>query len=93
SRRVSTGELNRIVDAIRQYQPPRASRGKTPKVYYATQVGVCPPTIVFFVNEPKLFDRPYRRYVEGALREALSLDEVPVRCLFRRRESKYAEES
>ena len=89
SRRVNTGELNRVIEAVRDYNQPRVKRSKVPKVYFATQVGVSPPTIVLFVNEPELFGADYRRYVERALREALELYEVPIRLFFRRRESIY----
>lgn len=89
SRRVSTGELNRVVEAIRDYQRPRVRKSKTPKVYYATQVTTCPPTFVIFVNDPALFPDSYRRYVENAIREALPFEEVPVRLVFRKRESLY----
>ena len=59
--RVSTGQLNRMVrDAVRQNPPPPA-RNREPKIYYATQVGIQPPTIVLFVNDPALISKPYQR--------------------------------
>ena len=46
NRRVTTGVLNDIIsDAVSVNQPPMI-RGKKLKLYYATQVGVKPPTIV-----------------------------------------------
>ena len=51
-RRVPTGELNRLVmDAVRAH-PPSHVRNRLPKIYYATQVGVAPPTFVVFVERP-----------------------------------------
>jgi GTP-binding protein len=42
-RRISTGELNRLVgDAIRRQEPP-PMKNRRPKIFYATQVGVAPP--------------------------------------------------
>ena len=75
-----------VVEAIKEYHPPRAKRSKVPKIYYATQVGSCPPTFVLFVNEPRLFSREYRRYVENAFREALEFEELPLRVFYRARE-------
>ena len=50
--RVTTGQLNRMLrEAIRR-NPPPVLKGTQPKIYYATQVGVQPPTIVLFCNEP-----------------------------------------
>jgi GTP-binding protein len=83
SARVTTGQLNRVIErAVRLRQPP--SRTATlPKVYYATQVAVCPPTIVLFVNNPDLFTEDYRRFVEHRLREELPFPEVPLRLILR----------
>jgi GTP-binding protein len=88
SRRAGTGELNRVVEAVREHHSPRSRSRRMPKIYYATQVATLPPTIVFFVNDPGLFPADYRRFVENALREGLGLHEVPVRLIFRARESR-----
>jgi GTP-binding protein len=83
--RVSTGQLNRMVrDAVRKNAPP-AARNREPKIYYATQVGVQPPTIVLFVNDPVLISKPYQRYLLGKFREDLSFDEVPIKLYLRRK--------
>jgi GTP-binding protein len=83
--RVATGQLNRMVrDAVRQNPPPHA-QNRQPKIYYATQVGIQPPTIVLFVNDPKLISKPYQRYLLGKFRDELSFDEVPIKLYLRRR--------
>jgi GTP-binding protein len=83
--RVATGQLNRMVrEAIRQNPPPPA-QNREPKIYYATQVGIQPPTIVLFVNEPKLISKPYQRYLLGKFRDDLSFNEVPIKLYLRRR--------
>ena len=89
SRRAGTGELNRVMKAIVEHRPPPAKKSKMGKIYYATQVAVCPPVFAVFVNEPKAFSKDYRRYLAGALREALHFEEIPIQVLFRRRESIY----
>ena len=85
SRRIGTGELNRIVEVIKEHHPPHAKKSKVPKMYYATQVGICPPTFLMFVNDPYLFAKDYRRYVENAFREALDFEELPLRVIYRMR--------
>jgi GTPase len=83
--RVSTGQLNRMVrDAVRQ-NPPPAAQNREPKIYYATQVGIQPPTIVLFVNDPALISKPYQRYLLGKFRDDLRFDEVPIKLYLRRR--------
>jgi GTP-binding protein len=83
--RVSTGQLNRLVrDAVRANAPP-PSRNRQPKIYYATQVGIQPPTIVMFTNDPKDISKPYQRYLLGKFRDELSFNEVPIKLYLRRR--------
>ncbi|MCH2365173.1 MAG: GTP-binding protein, partial [Planctomycetes bacterium] len=89
SLRAGTGELNRVMKAILKHRPPPAKRGKFGKIYYATQVTACPPVFVVFVNHPKAFSNDYRRYIANSLREALEFEEIPIRILFRQRESQY----
>ena len=89
SLRAGTGELNRVMKAILKHRPPPAKRGKSGKIYYATQVAACPPIFVVFVNQPKAFSNDYRRYIANSLREALKFEEIPIRIIFRQRESQY----
>ncbi len=86
--RVTTGQLNRAIDAtLAGRQPMATKQGGQPKIYYATQVSVCPPTVVLFVNNPALIREQYRRYTEKRIRELLPFEEVPVRLLWRARRS------
>jgi len=81
--RVATADLNRVLQAaIAEKQPPSPT-ATLPKVYYATQVAVTPPTLVLFVNKPDLFSQTYRRFIENRMRDALPFAEVPLRILFR----------
>jgi GTP-binding protein len=57
--------------------------GKEPKIFYATQVGVMPPTIAMFVNKPEFFTPQLKRAVENRLRELLKVPEVPIRIFYR----------
>jgi GTP-binding protein len=86
SARVSTGELNRVVRAALERNPPPVRENRRPKIYYATQVGERPPTIVLFANRPSLFDATYRRYLLGVFRDNLPFREVPIKLYLRQRE-------
>lgn len=87
-RRVTTGQLNRAVEeTVAACQPMADKSGREPKIYYATQIAACPPTIVLFVNSPALIREQYRRFVEKRLRGALPFEEIPVRLLWRMRKS------
>lgn len=83
--RIGTGPLNRMLrDAVKRKAPP-LYKNRRPKIYYATQVGVEPPTIVLFCSQPAGLDAPYQRYLLGQFREQLDFDEVPIKLYLRRR--------
>jgi GTPase len=91
STRVTTGQLNRAVEEVLADAQPQADKqGGAPRIYYATQVSVCPPTLLLFVNNPALAREQYRRFVERRIREALPFEEVPVRLIWRARKQNEA---
>ncbi|MCA9149874.1 MAG: ribosome biogenesis GTPase Der, partial [Planctomycetales bacterium] len=85
--RVSTGQLNRLIKAAIEATPPPLHNHRRPKIFYATQVGIQPPTIVLVCNDPKAFSPTYRRYLLGVLRDQLSFGEVPIKLYLKRRAS------
>ena len=86
--RVSTGQLNRILEQATARNEPSLHRGRRIRFYYATQVSTRPPGFVFFVNYPEAVHFSYRRYLVNQIREAAGLDSTPVRVHFRKRKSK-----
>jgi GTPase len=86
-RRISTSVLNQVIlDATKQVEPP-IIKNKRLKVLYATQVSVAPPTFILFVNDPKLMNNAYKRYLEKKLREAIELEGTPIVIIPRERVS------
>ena len=85
--RVATAVLNKMVRAALERSPPPLYRNRRPKIYYATQVGSQPPTIVLFCNNPKSLSAQYQRYLLGVFRDQLSFGEVPIKLYLRKRES------
>jgi GTP-binding protein len=84
-KRISTGELNRLLgDAVRRQTPPLV-KGKRPKIFYATQAAVAPPTFVLFAREAASVHFSYQRYLENQLRDAYGFDGTPIRLIFRER--------
>jgi GTP-binding protein len=85
NKRVSTGTLNRILrEAVEAHAPP-VRENRVPKIYYATQIDVAPPTVVLFVNSPSLFDAPYQRYLMNVFREKLPFRDIPIKLYLRAR--------
>ncbi|MEM6329931.1 MAG: ribosome biogenesis GTPase Der [Planctomycetota bacterium] len=85
--RVGTGPLNRLLREAVRRSPPPTYQNRRPRIYYATQVGVQPPTVVLFCNQPSAISKPYRRYLLGQFRDALKFSEVPIKLYLRKRES------
>jgi GTP-binding protein len=82
-KRVGTGELNRLISAAVDRNPPAIVKGKRAKIRYATQAGVAPPTFVLFATDPASIHFSYRRYLENRIREAYGFDGTPIRLVFR----------
>ena len=85
--RVPTNKLNKLVTAALNHTPPPLFHFHKPKIYYATQISVSPPTIVLFCNMPDAFSPSYRRFLLNVIRDELPIGEVPIRLWFRKRES------
>ena len=90
---MTTGQLNKIVQAaLERNPPPLGPAGRTPKIYYATQVAIQPPTLVLFCNEPRLLSTQYQRYLLGFFRDQLPFAEVPIKLYLRHHQSAEAAE-
>lgn len=83
--RVATADLNRWMRETLEGHPPPHRAGLQLKFYYMTQVGVAPPTFVFFVNRPEWVHFGYQRYLENRLRETFPFTGTPVKLVFRGR--------
>ena len=84
--RISTSVLNDVIqDAVLMFPPSDFNGGKL-KIYYASQVGVEPPTIAIFVNEPKYLHFSYYRYLENQLRKNFDFYATPIKLEFRKRD-------
>jgi GTPase len=83
--RVSTAELNRIIQELRETRPGPAKNGRRLNLLYGTQVSTRPPRFRVFVNDPGLLTRDYGYWVENQLRDRLGLQGVPVIIDFVRR--------
>ena len=83
SRRVGTGALNDVLgDAQMALQPPVVA-GRKLKIYYGTQIAVCPPTFALFLNGEELMHFSYQRYLENCLRKAFGFEGTPIRFSLR----------
>ena len=86
--REPTAQINSVVKSILSQRGPSSRLGTQAKLYYASQVAVQPPTLALVVNQPKMFEGRYERYLMNRLREELPFSEVPIRLLFSRKSRK-----
>lgn len=88
-RRISTGELNRFLEAlVSERPPPSGATGRHVRLYFATQATVKPPTIVISTSNPDDVPASYRRFIANQLRKAYGFEGTPVRIVLRERRRK-----
>lgn len=93
--RMGTSELNRAIEEISAERGPsnkHGKHGKHAKIYYATQTGTNPPTVVLFVNDDQLFDNNYRQYLINRFRDRVDFSEVPIRLFIRGKDKMSAQD-
>ena len=86
SRRLTTAQLNEVLREAVALNPPPTDKGRRLKVLYGTQVGVCPPKIVLFLNDPEIMHFSYARYLENKIREAFGFAGTPISLIWRQRD-------
>lgn len=82
--RLPTGVLNRGLEAQIERRPPGGKGRRFPKIYYAAQTGVRPPTFTLFVNDPALIGDAYRRFLEKKIRGLYPFQGTPIRIRVRK---------
>ena len=81
--RIPTGALNDLIsDAVRLNEPP-SYLGRRMKVYFSSQVSVCPPVFALFVNDESLLHFSYQRYLENTIRGAYDFSGTPIKVVVR----------
>ena len=76
--RITTAQLNRALQELREARQPPGRRGRRLNLLYGTQVSSRPPRFRFFVNDRSLVTRDYGYWVENELRARFGLEGVPV---------------
>ena len=86
--RISTGRLNTFLKEVVAATPPPVRGGKQPRILFATQATIRPPTFVLFTTG--FLEAGYRRFLERRLRETFGFEGSPVRINVRVREKRGA---
>lgn len=83
NRRITTGQLNELLSEVVLLHPMPQDKGKSLKIYYATQSQAAPPTFILFVNEERLMHFSYLRYLENRIRESFDFEGTPIKFVLK----------
>jgi GTP-binding protein len=84
--RVPTPALNKFIESVVAANPPVSPGRKHVRIMYAAQIGVAPPSFVFFTNVATTFHFSYERFLINKLREQFGFIGSPIRIQVRRRD-------
>ena len=84
-RRLSTGELNRVLGRALRDKPPRTASGKRLTVYYVAQTGAAPPIFTLVANREERLHFSEVRRIENIIRESADFSGSPIRISVRGR--------
>ena len=87
-KRVPTPALNQFLEEVTAANPPVSPGRKHVRIMYAAQIGVAPPSFVFFTNVATTFHFSYERFLVNQLREHFGFVGSPIRVQVRRRAKK-----
>jgi GTPase len=85
-RRMSTSQVNKVVEEAQELRPPPRASGRNNRIQYGTQADVAPPRFIFFSSHR--LDEAYIRFLEKRIRAAEPFDGTPLRMEVRKRRRK-----
>ncbi|HUZ67912.1 MAG TPA: ribosome biogenesis GTPase Der [Beijerinckiaceae bacterium] len=91
NKRISTGKLNRWLEAVIERTPPPAVSGRRIKIRYMTQPKARPPTFVLFGNQLDDLPTSYERFLINGLRETFDFPGVPIRITKKQSQNPFAD--
>ena len=83
--RIPTPALNKFLEGVTAANPPVSPGRKHVRIMYAAQIGIMPPSFVFFTNVATTFHFSYERFLINKLREEFGFVGTPIRIQVRRR--------
>ena len=84
-KRIPTPALNKFIASVTASNPPVSPGRRHVRIMYAAQVGVAPPSFVFFTNVTTTLHFSYERFLINRLRDEFGFVGTPTRVQVRRR--------
>ena len=88
SMRIQTSVLNELIRDAVAVNPPPSKKGRSAKIFFATQSDIRPPRFILFANEPELLHFSYLRFIENRLRESFGFEGTPLKFIVRKHNQK-----
>lgn len=85
---ITTAQLNKAINKAWMTNPPRFSKNKICKIYYATQIKSWPPKFLFFINNEQKANFAFKKWIINTLRKNFWFIWCPIILEFREREQK-----
>ena len=89
TRKFSTADVTRAMEAAYEANPPPVVRGHAAKLKFAHPGGESPPTIIIHGTRLKSLSATYQRYLENFFRKRFKLVGTPIRFVFKETENPY----
>jgi GTPase len=89
-KRIPTPALNKFVEEVTAANPPVSPGRRHVRILYAAQIGVAPPSFVFFTNVATTLHFSYERFLVNQLREHFGFVGSPIRIQVRSRRKRAA---
>jgi GTP-binding protein len=82
--RMSTGELNRLLQKSFEREAPRSRSGRELRIRYAVQVATEPPLVRLFADRSEALHFSFERFLQNRIREKWSLNGVPLKFVVKK---------
>ncbi|MDD3678661.1 MAG: ribosome biogenesis GTPase Der [Patescibacteria group bacterium] len=86
-RKIPTSKLNRILEDFAIQNLPKGQKGLKPKVYFASQTNVIPPTVEISAKHHQFIHFSWRRAFINHLRETYDFTGTPIKIIFKSKRS------
>jgi len=87
--KVSTPQLNNLLQELVSAHPPPLVKGRRIKLRYMHQGGQNPPLFIIHGNQTDDMPEMYQRYLNNALRNTLKLEGTPIKINFKQSENPF----
>ena len=88
-KKYTTASLNKLLSKFVLQSAPPSVGGRQLKLKHIHFGGINPTTLIIHSNQDKKIPQNYRKYLENSLREALKLQSIQLKLIFRKSENPF----